>query len=186
MSRTMSIPEKRFADMYDAHSRDIYAYCRRRANAERTDDALSETFLVAWRRLDSVPEGREQLLWLYGVAHRVLSQQRRSFRRRQRLEKKLDGVGITPLDTPEFLVILREEAAMALEASERLNKTDSEVLRLSVWEELSHKEIAAVLGIKPGAVKQRLHRARINLTKEFNQLESKPKKSPAAQKGGVW
>lgn len=172
--------------MYNAHAPEIYAYCRRRSDSERADEALSEIFLVAWRRFDSVPAGRERLLWLFGVAHRVLSQQRRSFRRRQRLERKLDGVGSAPLDTPDFVVVVREEASMVLEASGRLNDTDAEMLRLSIWEELSHQEISHVLGIKPGAVKQRLHRARANLTREFNRLESNRKKSPAAQKGGAW
>lgn len=182
----MSTPAERFAEMYDAFAPEIYAYCRRRSDPERADDALSEIFLVAWRRFDSIPSGGERLLWLFGVAHRVLSQQRRSFRRRERLNTKLDGVASVPLETPDFVVVLRDEASMALEASDRLNNTDAEILRLSIWEELSHEEIANVLGIKPGAVKQRLYRARANLTKEFNRLERKRRISPAAQEGGAW
>jgi RNA polymerase sigma-70 factor (ECF subfamily) len=39
-------------------------------------EGLAETFLVAWRRLDDVPD--DPLPWLYRVARRVLANQRRS------------------------------------------------------------------------------------------------------------
>jgi RNA polymerase sigma-70 factor (ECF subfamily) len=35
--------------------------------AEDAADVVAETFLVAWRRLDSVPGGDEARLWLYAV-----------------------------------------------------------------------------------------------------------------------
>jgi RNA polymerase sigma-70 factor (ECF subfamily) len=37
------------------------------------------------------------------------------------------------------------------------------VLRLAYWDELSHRDIATVLGISAGAVTTRLHRARERL-----------------------
>ena len=46
--------------------------------------------------------------------------------------------------------------------------------------------IAAVLGIAPNAVKQRLHRAKQHLGREYRKLESGTHKStPEAPKGGV-
>jgi DNA-directed RNA polymerase specialized sigma24 family protein len=46
---------------------------------------IAETFLTAWRRLDDVPAGDEARLWLYGVARRMLANQRRGARRRSSL-----------------------------------------------------------------------------------------------------
>jgi len=54
------------------------------------------------------------------------------------------------------------------------------------WEVLAHSDIADVLAISPGAVKQRIHRARKNLTHEYNRLDKKQAHTPAAQKGGAW
>ncbi|RPH35500.1 MAG: sigma-70 family RNA polymerase sigma factor, partial [Chloroflexi bacterium] len=48
----------------------------------------------------------------------------------------------------------------ALEALSRLSASDQELLRLVAWEELSHAEIAEVMGISVNAVAIRLHRAR--------------------------
>ena len=50
---------------------------------------MAETFLVAWRRLDDVPA--DALPWLYGVARRVLANQRRSADRGAALERRLAG-----------------------------------------------------------------------------------------------
>lgn len=48
----------------------------------------------------------------------------------------------------------------ALDALARLSASDQEVLRLVAWEELTHAQIADVLGISVNAVAIRLHRAR--------------------------
>ena len=57
---------------------------------------------------------------------------------------------------------------------------------LSIWEDLSHSEIAVVLNISVDAVKQRLSRAKKNMTREYNRLEKRRFRTPAAQKGGAW
>ena len=49
----------------------VAAYALRRTSPEAVEDAVAETFLVAWRRLDEVPA--EPLPWLYGVARRTLA-----------------------------------------------------------------------------------------------------------------
>ena len=53
-----------------------------RPDGDLAQDAVSETFLVAWRRLADVPTGADTLPWLYGVARRVLANQRRGNQRR--------------------------------------------------------------------------------------------------------
>ena len=56
---------------------------RRAASPEDAADVLSETFLIAWRKLEQVPPGDSARLWLFGVAANVLrrgAQRRRSSR----------------------------------------------------------------------------------------------------------
>lgn len=176
--------EARFADLYATHSRRVYAYCRRRATADRAEEAMAEVFLTTWRRIDTVPDGEHALPWLYAVAFRVLSHQRRSHGRWSRLQAKLDAIGAVPPDPVDYIVVRRDEAQLALKAVERLKAKDAEVLRLAIWEELPHSDIARILGTSTAAVAQRLHRAKKGLTREFERLENKSKSSPAAQKGG--
>ncbi|HEX6652604.1 MAG TPA: sigma factor, partial [Thermoleophilaceae bacterium] len=64
--------ERMFRDSYPL----VRAYALRRAAPEGAQDVVAETFLVAWRRLEDVPE--DPLPWLYGAARRVLANQRRS------------------------------------------------------------------------------------------------------------
>lgn len=59
----------------------------------------------------------------------------------------------TPTSAVEAALIVQRVLAT-------LPQTDAEVLRLTVWEELTPTEIAGVLGCSAGAVRVRLHRAR--------------------------
>ena len=80
----------RFERLYDQASLQVLGYALRRASTpEDAADAVSDTFMIAWRRLDEVPDGDEARLWLYGVARRVLANQRRGLQRRERLEARL-------------------------------------------------------------------------------------------------
>lgn len=180
----MSEADGRFVELYEEFFRRIHGYFIRRIERDRVDDAVAETFLVAWRRIHDVPNGDEALPWLYGVAYRVLGNQRRTVRRRHNLNDRLIEIGIHPLSSPEEAVVANEESRLVLLALSKLKNTDQEILRLSMWEEIDHTACSCVLGISPGAVKQRLYEARKNLTREYNRLENRRAKTPAAQKGG--
>ncbi len=160
--------ERRFLQMYDVYQRQVYTYFKRRTNAASARDGAAETWLVAWRRFDDVPPSDRTLPWLYGVARRVLANQRRADLRFARLFDKMSGLNDVPDPTPETVVVRRSEDQMVLNAMHSLGFQDREVLRLAVWEELPHAEIAAVLGCKPHAVDQRLHRATRRLAKKLN------------------
>ncbi len=177
--------DARFAEVYERHYRAVYAYCRRRTDADRVDDAVSETFLTAWRKIDQLPGDEVALPWLYAVAHRVLMHQWRSSTRRGRLEDRLATMGVETPPLPDQHVVSTQESRMVLEAASRLRRIDREILRLALWEELSHSEIAMVLDVRPDAARQRLSRALKNLTREFDRLEQKPSPTPVARKGGV-
>ena len=180
----MTATDVRFAEIYEEFFRRIYGYCLRRTTPDRVDDVVAETFLVAWRRINDVPAGAEALPWLYAVAYKVLGNQWRSQKRRQRLDDKLLQVGIAPVVSTEDHFVTGEETRQVLQALSKLKRTDREILRLAMWEEMSQPDISYILGISKGAVKQRLYQARKNLTLEYNRLESKRTNSPAARKGG--
>ena len=173
-----------FAELYRLYHRPVRDFCRRRVVNDLVDDAVAETFLTAWRRLSDIPQGSEALLWLYGVAYRVIGHQRRSSFRRRRLEDRLRSVARRSAEAADESVIDGAQYRLVLDAAARLADTDVEVLRLVAWEQLSVAEVAAVLNIEPNAVKQRLHRARRNLASEYRRLEFQLP-TPDARKGGV-
>ena len=118
---------------------------------------MAETYVVAWRRFAELPTDAEgQRLWLFGVAHRVIANQRRATGRRLQLTERLKAgpaATITPARRPRRC---HRRPGDALQG-------DQEILRLAAWEGLSHGEIGQVLGITPNAAGIRLHRARRRL-----------------------
>ena len=154
---------RRFQRLFDAHYRRVLAYALRRTRSEAdAQDAVADAFAVAWRRLESVPEARAGLPWLYGATRRCLANQRRQRARGSRLAERLgeQPVADEATDAEEG----GDRAARAVRSAlERLRPADREILRLVAWEELSHGEVAAALGVSPNAVAIRLHRARKRL-----------------------
>lgn len=180
----MTDSEARFVAAYEAYYPEVYAYCRRRMTSQAAEDATAETFLTAWRRIDELPIGREALLWLYRVAYRTIGHHWRSGSRRKRLETKMASLRPRSGTIPEDLIVQSDQARRVLDAAARLKPTDYEVLRLSVWEQLPHEDIASMLEISIEAVAQRLYRARKSLTKEINHVETMRTRSPEIQEGG--
>jgi RNA polymerase sigma factor (sigma-70 family) len=144
----------RFDVLFASHERSILAYAlRRSANHLDAEDVVAETFIVAWRKIDAVPE--DPLPWLYAVARRVLANQRRGNGRRERLASLLRVPDVaTPVRTGDSV----DGPVFAALAS--LSAADQELVRLVAWEELPNHQIATVLGITANAVAIRLHRAR--------------------------
>lgn len=162
---------RRFDALYQAHHADVLLYFMRRLPRSDAEDAAAEVFTVAWRRIDDVPQDGGALAWLFGVAHRVLANHRRGWRRRLRLSHKLGGLGAPFTATPESQVIRSAEDELLLTALSRLRWRDQEVLKLATWEQLSYVSIGELFGIGEAAVRQRVSRARKRLAKELAVLE---------------
>lgn len=179
-----AVDRARFEQLYRDHYRAVLAYCLRRTGANDAQDAATETFVVAWRRIDVVPHGEEARPWLYGVAYRVLSHRWRRRGRDRKLFERLRSRAPEPVPGPEPQVVRSTEHELVLEAAARLSGPDREVLRLTMWEELSNREIAATLDISVDAVKQRFHRAKTRLAREYERLHGPTHPPATAQEGG--
>jgi RNA polymerase sigma factor (sigma-70 family) len=174
-----------FGELYRRHLRSVRDYCRRRVASDLVDDAVAETFLTAWRRLDDIPAEGDALVWLYGVAYRVIGHEWRASARRRRLDVRLRSIVARPASAADESIVAGDEFRRVLAAAARLGDRDAEVLRLVAWERLSVADVATVLGIDPNAVKQRLHRARRNLGREYRRLQTQPPTPVAAQGGDL-
>ena len=149
----------RFERLYDRHYSDILHYALRRMDQpEHAADAVADTFLTAWRRIDDVPAGPDARPWLFGVARRAMANQRRSTRRRNalvdRLGAELGAVRVTPSAASDLAL---SEVGRVFRT---LSGSDRETLTLSAWEGLDTREIAVALDCSHAAARVRLHRAR--------------------------
>ena len=87
------------------------------------------------------------------------------------LVEKLRGLAEVEVLSPDVLLVRSEEYRVVLAClSSFESRIDQEILRLTLWEELSHADVAVVLGIDATAVKQRAYRARQNLADEYQKL----------------
>lgn len=151
----MSTDERRirFESLYDRHLPAVLGYALRRMPADAVEDLVGETFLVAWRRLDDVPD--DAVPWLLAVAHKQLANQRRATRRRlalaERLAHERQPASRDPIDDLDP----RVETALA-----GLSDTEREALLLVAWDGLDRGQAAAVVGCSRATFRVRLHRAR--------------------------
>ena len=146
----------RLERLFLAHFDAVDAYARRRTDAASAEEVVSETFLVAWRRLDDVPA--DPLPWLLGVARRALANQRRGERRRAAVVSRVRDVRAD--DVRRAGPALGSELEAALMA---LSHAEREAILLIAWEGLTPRQAAAVLGCSAVAFRVRLHRARRRL-----------------------
>ena len=148
----MLTSEERFNGLHEQHFEPIRRYAHRRSPA-LADDIVAETFLVAWRRIDAVPDDARP--WLFGVARNVRLNLQRSSRRQLALTERLTGE--IAASAPADGVAVDEAIAGALSG---LSERDREILLLHAWEELDRRDIAAITGCSVANVSVRLHRAR--------------------------
>jgi RNA polymerase sigma-70 factor (ECF subfamily) len=157
-SRTFTADERRFEVLYRSHFASVTAYARRRFPA-RADDVVAETFLIAWRRLEQVPE--DALPWLYGVARRVVADLLRSTRRQAAVAERLVEAGLTETAAPELPDGQLRRALAAL------SEEDRELILLVYWEDLEPARAAGALGCSRPAALTRLWRIRRRLRAEL-------------------
>lgn len=148
---------------FEATYRELYApicgyVLRRVREPEDAAEVVAETFATLWRRFDACPHGDEVRPWLFGVARRVIANQRRGERRRTALGQRLaanvgPGRALPPDEAPSELA----------RAFASLSESDRELLSLVAWEGLTRDELAVALGTNRAAVRLRLHRARRRL-----------------------
>jgi RNA polymerase sigma-70 factor (ECF subfamily) len=147
----------------------MLAYARRRvATTEEAQDAVSEALTRTVAGIDRLAvTGASPEAWLFGVLrHVVLDRQRTSYRRRDLPARR--EIGTTdPLES----VVLGEEHDTVRAAFAQLAERDRELLELRVVAGLSADEVAAVLDMRPGAVRTAQSRALERLRSLLLQVE---------------
>ncbi|MDP9226354.1 MAG: sigma-70 family RNA polymerase sigma factor [Actinomycetota bacterium] len=163
-----------FEQLFRETRTDLLAYIMRRSpNAEDAADMLAETYLIAWRKLDTIPTGERARLWLFGVARNLLLKGASRRRSHHALVERLAGElrSAHPAHAP-----IEDERSAALRAAlAALPERDREILMLTAWEGLTPRQIAAVMGTPVNLVRVRLHRARTRLKRDIP-----PRRRPVA------
>jgi RNA polymerase sigma-70 factor (ECF subfamily) len=167
---------ERFEAVYRELYEPICGYVLRRVrDPEDGAEVIAETFVTLWRRFDRCPQGEQLRPWLFGVARRVIANQRRGERRRTALGERVAA----NFDAAAFeTTFVPEDTSKLARAFATLNDSDRELLSLVAWEGLSRDELAIALGTSRSVIRVRLHRARRRL------FEALDHQSPIRLSGG--
>ena len=159
---------QRFDRLVATMHQDMYRYaawlCRDPSIAE---EVVQEAMLRAWKSLDALREDGAAKQWLLTIVRR---ENARYFER-----KRLETVDIDDLSPAQSAMLAETDHSEFDDLREAIYKLEDdyrEPLVLQVLMGHSTKEIAELMGIKPGAVLTRLHRARHKLQAVVEEIEN--------------
>ena len=158
-----------FGSLIERHRPLVLRLCRRLLGSSGlAEDAAQEAVLIAWLNLDSLERPGRFGAWLAGIGLHVARQWLRvRARDAWSLEGLLGGRRLPePVDWRSSPAERAEEAELTSavrRALAILPPGQRSAVALFYLAGLTHRETAAALGIQPGAVKTRLHKARAAL-----------------------
>jgi RNA polymerase sigma-70 factor (ECF subfamily) len=152
-----------FGVLIRRHQRRIFALAIRfLGNAADAEDLVQETFLRAWRAMDTFDVARPFAPWLVRIASNLaLTELRRGRGRTEELSESL----VAEDPSPEEVTEQHRVAESVRRAVATIPEDQRMILLLRVVEELSYREIASTLDVPIGTVMSRLSRARETLRK---------------------
>ncbi|MBL8693314.1 MAG: sigma-70 family RNA polymerase sigma factor [Planctomycetes bacterium] len=175
VARVKEGDETAFREIVERHRHRIFALCfRLLRDTEAAEDAAQETFVKAFRRIDSFRGDSQLYTWLYRIAANVAHDAMQS-RRRHRMVEADD---LTTLEPPRHDDPRRPDREMEREDMRRIARAAISklpplfrtVLVLREYEGLEYREIAEALDISVGTVMSRLFRARMRFKDAVERL----------------
>ncbi len=155
---------ERYESLVAALYKDVYRYglwlCRNQPLAE---DLVQETFLRAWRSLDSLQSDKAAKAWLFTILRRENARLYERYR-----PELVDIEGQAIAESGDNEPDSKMDRELLHNAINRLESDYREPLLLQVIGGFSGKEIAEILELNSNTVMTRLFRARRKLKEEFN------------------
>lgn len=149
-----------FEEAYRDHVGDVYRFCLSQLHdPAAAEDAAADVFaaaLAAWSR--TRPDQRVKV-WLMRIARNVVTDRFRERNRAARLMDRLRGRRQPPAADPAQLALLRHDVQLVLDRIAGLGRRDRLIVGLRLAGDMSHAEVAAILGISEGAARVAAHRA---------------------------
>jgi RNA polymerase sigma factor (sigma-70 family) len=168
--------KRAFAALVERYHGVLLSTCRRATgDPDAAADAAQEAIVAALLGLDRLRDAARFGSWLVGIG---LNLCRRWLAERARLapaaasEPAADGPAPDEAAQAAFVAERVRAAIAALPAGQRA------AVELFYLGGLSHAEVAGALGTRPGAVKTRLHKARVKLRRDLSDVREEPMAVP--------
>lgn len=130
-------------------------------SAADAEEAAQAGFVKAWAALPRFRSGAEFRPWLLRIVANEAHNRRRSSTRREALVRRAraEGTSGDAVPSPEAAALGAESRQALLDAVNRLDERDRDVLACRYFLELTEQETAEVLCVRRGTVKSRTARA---------------------------
>ena len=157
-------------ELYKAYAQQMRGVCRRYISDEQTvEDVLHDAFVIIFTSFDRLRDVRRAEPWMTAITRNVAS------KCKDHLEA-LPTVSLEETSEAELIAAEDEERDVrgvplseVVRMIDRLPEGYGQVFRLSVFEGMTHKEIADMLGIEPHSSSSQLARAKKMLRKMMQQ-----------------
>ncbi|HYC79735.1 MAG TPA: RNA polymerase sigma factor [Candidatus Binatia bacterium] len=165
--KAQKLDREAFGLIYDHFSEKLYKFIYFRVgHKELAEDLLSDTFVKAWTKIDSVSSTKAFTSWLYQIAKNNIIDYYRVKKVTVDLEEVVDVLedAASPIDDANLMI----EQQVVLELLEHLPEEQQQIIRYKFFEELENIEIAQIMGKSEGAVRVIQHRAIAKLKELLN------------------
>ena len=144
--------EREFGRLYETYADKIYSFIYyRTSHRETAEDLTSRTFIKAIEKINSFDQNKGQFsTWLYTIARNTVIDFYRTEKSTGDIFEMLDLAGT---DNIERSVGSKLEIEKVEKYLRTLEPSQREIIVMRVWDDLSYREIAAVLGKTEGACK---------------------------------
>ncbi|GAB3047066.1 sigma-70 family RNA polymerase sigma factor [Intrasporangium mesophilum] len=164
-----------FEAFYREHLVTVRRFVARRVeDPHLAADLTAEVFLAAIDSASSYrPDRGAPAAWLVGVARHVVTKEFRRQARERRIAGRVSGRRLLDSDSItriEEQIDAERDARNLYSALAALPRRERELMELVAIDGLSVTEAAAVLGVKPGTARVRLHRGRARLQKHITPI----------------
>jgi RNA polymerase sigma-70 factor (ECF subfamily) len=154
-------------ELYKAYAQRMRGVCRRYISDEQAvDDVLHDAFVIIFTSFDRLRDSNKAEAWMTAITRNVAS----------KYKDHQKNLSFVPLEAAEALVASNEDITVkgvpleeVLKLIDKLPEGYGKVFRLSVFEGMTHKEIADMLGIEPHSSSSQLARAKKMLQKMMMQ-----------------
>lgn len=175
VSESLIHKERLFEKEFMPHADALYNFAYQLSyNDDDANDLVQETYMKAFRFIDSYQEGTNSKAWLFKILKNIFINE---YRRKKREPEKIDYDDVITFsdeddDNSAAYFDLREDMfdnMLGDEITNALNKLPIEfktVILLCDIEGFTYEEIAKIIDIPIGTVRSRLHRAR-NMLKQL-------------------
>lgn len=155
--------QERFQAVYEKHAPLVRAVLYNICGEEHLDDLVQETFIKIWKGLPGFKENADIKTWIYRIATNTAL----DWCRKNAATKAVNPLPDLPGGEGGEANALHRD--MVTKGLRRLSPEQRTVITLCVFEELTIKEAAQTLNLAEGTVKSRLHYARAEMGKFFQE-----------------